>query len=358
MPARKRASSSARSGSARAAARDSASAPQAYNGAVRSQLQELQRARILSAAFDVAAGRGASNMSVAHIVERAGVSRRTFYELFGDREDCLLAAFEDAVSFASERVLPAYEGERSWREQTRAGLLALLSFLDEQPLIGRLLIVESLAGGPATQKRRSEIVAALTCAVERGRDQAKTGTAVPSLTGEGVVGGVLAVIHSRLTGKSNEPLVELTNPLMSMIALPYLGSGAARRELKRPLPTPASGAMSGATLLSDPFKDAGMRLTYRTVRVLMATAQHPGASNRLIADRAEIKDQGQISKLLGRLERVGMVANTGLGPGTGAPNAWSLSEKGRQVADSIRTHTEDRTSGIASDEPKGGSINA
>ena len=48
-----------------------------------------------------------------------------------------------------------------------------------------------------------------------------------------------------------------------------------------------------------------MRLTYRTVRVLMATAEHPGASNRLIADTPEITDQGQISKLLGRLQRAG-----------------------------------------------------
>lgn len=84
-----------------------------------------------------------------------------------------------------------------------------------------------------------------------------------------------------------------------------------------------------------------MRLTYRTVRVLMAIAEHPGASNRLIAEIAEITDQGQISKLLGRLQRAGMLTNSGLGPGTGAPNAWTLTPSGRQVADSIRTHTAD-----------------
>ncbi len=51
------------------------------------------------------AERGAANVSVAHVVERAGVSRRTFYELFADREECFLAAFDDAVSRASRYVL-------------------------------------------------------------------------------------------------------------------------------------------------------------------------------------------------------------------------------------------------------------
>ena len=319
-----------------------ARAPQAHNGAVRSQLQELQRARIISAMFDVAARRGASNMSVAHIVERAGVSRRTFYDLFSDREDCLFAAFEDAVSYASERVLPAYAGERSWREKIRLGLLALLSFLDEQPSMGRLLIVESVAGGPATQQARSEIIAALTRAVEQGRAQAKASSTIPPLVGEGIVGGVLAVIHSRLTGQEIKPLIGLTNPLMSMIVLPYLGSGPARRELARPLPTNIASQASDATSLSDPFKDAGIRLTYRTVRVLMAIGEHPGASNRVVADRAEINDQGQISKLLTRLERVGMISNTGLPAGKGAPNAWTLTPSGRRVVATIRTHSEDR----------------
>ncbi len=59
-----------------------------------------------------------------------------------------------------------------------------------------------------------------------------------------------------------------------------------------------------------------------------------------MGDGAGIADQGQISKLLARLQRIGLVSNTGLGPGQGAPNAWSLTPAGRQVAHSIRTHTQ------------------
>ena len=83
--------------------------------------------------FDVASEHGAANVSVAEVVERSGVSRRTFYETFSDREDCFLAAFDDALAFASQRVLPAYNAERKWRERIRAGLVALLEFLDQEP---------------------------------------------------------------------------------------------------------------------------------------------------------------------------------------------------------------------------------
>jgi AcrR family transcriptional regulator/DNA-binding MarR family transcriptional regulator len=333
---------SARDGGARA--------PWAYNGVVRSQLGDLQRARILSAMFEVASERGASTMTVAHIVERAGVSRRTFYEVFNDREDCLLAAFEDAVSYASERVLAAYGAEKTWRERVRAGLVALLSFLDEQPLIGRLLIVESDAGGPATQQRRAEIIAALTRVIERGREYAKASSTIPPLTGEGVVGGTLVIIHSRLVEKGGEPLVQLTNTFMSMIVLPYLGADVARKEFDRPTPASSRKPQAAEPSLSDPFKDARIRITYRTVRVLTAIAEDPGASNSAVADTAEIKDQGQISKLLTRLERVGMVSNTGLGPRQGAPNAWTLTASGRQVVATIRAAPR-AGPGKTSDEP-------
>lgn len=287
--------------------------------------------------FDVAAEHGAGNVSVAHVVERSGVSRRTFYEQFTDREDCLVAAVEQAHSYASERVLPVYEAGETWRERIRAGLVELLALFDEQPVIGRLLVVESLASGSRTIERRDEVLAAVTRAIDAGRGEAKAASP-PPLTAEGVVGGVLSVIQSRLIAKRREPLVELVNPLMSMIVLPYLGSAAAKRELDTPVVS-SMPRNTTAMFSADPFKDAGMRLTYRTVRVLLAIAESPGASNRLIGETAGMTDQGQTSKLLSRLKRIGLISNTGLGPGTGGPNSWALTEKGARIAEGIRAHT-------------------
>jgi AcrR family transcriptional regulator len=313
----------------------------------RSQMAELQRARLLSAMSDVAAERGATNLSVAHVVERSGVSRRTFYELFDSSEECFLAAFEQALSLASRQVLAAYESQRGWCEQVRAGLIALLDFLDAEPILGKLLIVEALSGGPRALERRSEVLAGITRAIDAGRGAtgAVAGPASP-LTAEGVVGGAFGVIHARVAQAGQTPLIGLTGPLMSMIVMPYLGAAAARRELDRPLPRLQAERRraGGVPFLVDPFKAAGMRLTYRTVRALSAIADTPGASNRTIARAAGIEDQGQISKMLARLGRIGLVANSGLGPGTGAPNAWTLTAKGRQVVQAIESHSTSDTS--------------
>jgi AcrR family transcriptional regulator len=287
--------------------------------------------------FDVSYERGAGNVTVADVVERSGVSRRTFYEQFTDREDCFLAAFEEAASCAAERVIPAFESRRSWRESVRAGLIELLSFFDEHPRSGRLLVVESLWGGPRVLERRSKVTASLIRVIDAGRRDARPGMQL-ALTAEGTVGGVLTVLHSRLTGGVVDPLVELANPLMSMIVLPYLGSAASLRELKRPVPRPTVELVrdNPRQLAADPFKEAGFRLTYRTICVLTAVADCPGASNRLIGETAGIADQGQISKLLARLQKIDLVSNTGSRAGKGMPNAWTITEKGRRVTDNVR----------------------
>lgn len=68
----------------------------------------------------------------------------------------------------------------------------------------------------------------------------------------------------------------------------------------------------------------------------MIVAQHPGASNREIADGSGIVDQGQISKLLTRLERLELVRNDGDGAEKGAANAWQLTRRGAQLERSVR----------------------
>jgi AcrR family transcriptional regulator len=361
MPRARRASASARDGGARAA--------RAYNGAVREQLADFQRARILGAMVEVATKRGAGSVTVAHVVERSGVSRRTFYEHFEDCEDCLLAAFERALTLACDDLLPAYDAAKGWRERIRAGLIALLAFCDREPSVARMLLCESQTSGPRVAQRRAQILARLTRIVDQGRTLAgtpkgrtpgghaaagKSGKAenISPLAAEGTVGGVLCVIQARLLeaertqrahaqgARGGKPLITLTNELMSMIVLPYVGRPGARRELDRPVPVPASEHRGEDALISDPFKDAGMRLTYRTVRVLRAIVQHPQASNRLIGESAGMTDQGQISKLLGRLERLGLATNTGIHPGKGAPNSWILTEKGERIAENIRANTE------------------
>lgn len=303
----------------------------------REQVEEIQRARVLGAMGDVVAEDGLSAATVAHVVAQAGVSRRTFYELFADREECFLAAFDQAVAAGAQRVVPAFAGAGRWRERVRAGLDELLAFLDDEPELGTLCVVHALGAGPDALQHRADIVRVLVAAVDEGSEEVRKGRAPAPLAAEGAVGAVLAVLHTRLSQPAPEPLRKLAGPLMSMIVLPYLGAAAADRELARPV-AQTGGARRRHTR-EDPLQGLDMRLTYRTVRVLIAIADRPGASNRHVGEAAGIADQGQTSKLLQRLEHLGLIQRPAGGGGKGEPNAWMLSPRGRQLHDSIQTRS-------------------
>jgi AcrR family transcriptional regulator len=316
------------------------------------QLAEIQRARMLAALVDVVAERGAASLTVTHVVARSGVSRRTFYEIFEDREDCLLAALENAVARLAHGIQDAYGQSGAWRVRIRAALVVLLELLDDDPDIARLLIVESLAAGPRALAYRELVLAPIIAAVDEGRAEAKRGNGPPPLTAASIVGGVLSVLHSRLLvdtpgsqsasssglgsaesrSTKSAGLVGLASALMSMVVLPYLGQAAAQKEMERPVPRRQEAPRER---LKDPLGDLDMRLTYRTVRVLAAVAINPASSNRQLGQAAGIEDQGQISKLLARLRKLGLIENADTDPGKGAPNAWTLTTRGHGVMQTI-----------------------
>jgi AcrR family transcriptional regulator len=309
---------------------------------------EMQRRRLLLAMQELAGEVGLADATVGAVCKRSRVSRRTFYELFDDRDDCFLAAFEHTLEQLAQSVIPAYEQEgrtqrahpagrkQAWRERMRAGLETLLVFFDEQPALARLCVVETLKGGPAVLVRRRELLDAIAVAVDTGRNKARAGPGPPALTAEGAVGGVLAVIHARLLDPDSGPLVELVPALTGMIVLPYLGLAASQREQERPVTVhngakPANNGKRPARVPADPFRDMPIRVTYRTARVLAVIAADPGASNRKIGDGAGASDQGQVSKLLKRLERAGLIENRGPGNESGEPNAWRLTPRGEAI---------------------------
>jgi AcrR family transcriptional regulator len=303
----------------------------------RSNVAEIQRVRMLRAALEAIDVHGYSGFTVAHVIQRAKVSRKTFYEVFIDREDCFAALFEQAIAEASSRVIGAYEAHDSWRERTRAALAELLAFIDDEPALARLCFVDALAAGPRVHERRAGVLDRVRAVIELGGSQ-RDGVREPAeVTAEGVMGAVFAVIHTRLVERNKKPYVELLGQLMSIVVLPYLGRAAAARELARPIPARRSPAKRRVpTAGNDPLEGVNMRLTYRTVRVLSAIAASPGASNREVADASGISDQGQISKLLARLERLELIENLGSRQPRGAPNRWCLTDRGQRVELSTR----------------------
>jgi AcrR family transcriptional regulator len=324
-------------------------------------VSEMQRRRLLAAMVEVAGEHGVQSASVGRVCARARVSRRTFYDVFEDREACLVAAFEWEVARIGARVSGACAGASDWAGRIRAGLTAILACFDENPAVARLCVVETLRAGAGVLEARGRVLDAIAGVVREGDG----GAGAPALTAESVVGGALSVIHARLverpragvssgaragesrigksrTGKSrvdeSRALVacprmgELVSPLMGMIVLPYLGASAARRERAVPVGgdtlTPGAGEQGESP---DPLSGLSINLTRRTARVLDAIASTPGASNREVAERAGVGDEGQMSKLLHRLEHHGLIENHGAGHTKGGANAWTLTAHGLAV---------------------------
>jgi AcrR family transcriptional regulator len=303
----------------------------------RGGVTEIQRSRMLAAALEAVEEVGYGRMTVAQVIGRAKVSRKTFYDVFADREDCFLAALEQSVSQVGRAAREAYEREGVWREGIRAGLAELLVFLDADPALARLCLVEALGAGPRVLERRAEMLEELAELVDRGRFVTSAVREPPEVAAEGVVGAVFAVLHTRVLEGGGEPFTNLLGSLMNIVVLPYLGARAASRELTRPAPEPRqNGGPPPGGEIRDPLAGLNMRLTYRTVRVLVVIAQRPGASNREIADRSGVTDQGQISKLLARLARLELVENSGEGQEKGGSNAWHLTPRGARVERATR----------------------
>lgn len=319
-----------------------APAPAQSPGAVKSvglerrDVSAIQRTRLLNAMAEVATERGGGgNVTVALVVERAGVSRRTFYEAFEDCQACLLATIERAMERATERVLDAYRQEEDWRDRMGAALAALLALFEEDPDLCRLLVVESLAAGADVLQLRQTALRHVVEAVGEGHSRVPGSPQVSSVTAEAVAGGLLSVIHARVLEGGQARMTDLFRPLMSMLVLPYLGSAAACEELSRTLPEDLSRS-SGVQ--ANPLKSLELRLTYRTVRVLEVLGEHPGSSNRHVGEVSGIADQGQVSKLLARLGKLGLIENSGGGTARGGPNAWNLTERGEEVSCALAQH--------------------
>ncbi len=320
-----------------------ASTTRATGSRAADRLAEIQRSRLIAAAITTIADIGYERATVAHITDRARVSRRTFYELFANREECVAAVLDHLVELLGAEFRAAGIEGLAWCERVRAGLWTILCFLDREPLLARVCVVQAARAGSSVLARRDQILASLVAVVDEGRHERAHGHERSPLTAEGLVGAALAIVHARLARGERQPLRELLGELMGMIVLPYLGPAAARRELARPAPAVVAPVVDGtkprARLVgADPLADVSMRLTYRTVRVLQSVAAHPGASNRQTAQRAGIADAGQVSKLLARLQANGLLDNSHAGYPKGEPNAWTLTAKGQQVVQRIDAH--------------------
>jgi AcrR family transcriptional regulator len=151
---------------------------------------ENQRERILAAVADVTSVAGYRDMTVADVIVTAGVSRRTFYEHFKNKDDAFLAAFDAVLAQLLAVVREAYESEKDPADRLRAGLEAFLDFVAREPAFARMCIVEALAAGPEAVARRTAATRAFAAMLEESARQLGTPVQPPGLTAETIVGGI------------------------------------------------------------------------------------------------------------------------------------------------------------------------
>ncbi len=313
----------------------------------RTRVGEIQRSRLLAGAVATIDELGYPQATVGQITGRARLSRRTFYQMFANRDECFAAVLEELVATVVGELAAASIEGLPWRERVRTGVWRILAFFDREPALARVCVVQALRAGPLVLGRREAVLAQLAGVIDEGRTDGGRGDGLTPVTAEGVVGAAFAILYSRLSRGESEPLTGLLGELMAMVVLPYLGPAVARRERSRPAPAalPVASITRAVAPRSapDPLADVNLRLTHRTARVLEGVAELGGRgadpSNREVASFAGVTDPGQISKLLRRLERLGLLLNTGAGHAKGEPNAWVLTDKGQRVTHSIRVHS-------------------
>lgn len=196
-------------------------------------MTESQRSRIHQAMIEVVAERGYPETRVVDVIGVAGVSRKTFYELFDSKEDCFLAAYDVLLGNLLGESTEAFESKPGtpWPERISAALEALLEHLSQHPDEARFAIVEVLAAGPKALARRDAALRQFTGFLEPGRSE--TSVELPGITSMAVAGGVNELLYSEILHGAVSRLPSRLPDLMFWVTLPFLGAAGAAAERER-----------------------------------------------------------------------------------------------------------------------------
>lgn len=196
--------------------------------------------RIVNGLALEASEKGYRAVTVADIVRRAGIARNTFYENFGSKEECFLAAQEFAMKSALEQVVETAGSIEDWPHRVEAGLAAFLAYVAREPALARTCMVEALAAGPASVRYYEESLQAFVSLFKLGRDVSPYGGELPETLEEALIGGIFWILYQRLLQDEVKRIEDLLPELLEFALAPYLGAQAARRVAAGDLDGPRS----------------------------------------------------------------------------------------------------------------------
>lgn len=193
----------------------------------RAELTSL-RGRLIDGMAQAVADRGYARATVSDVLSASGTSRKTFYAHFGNKEECFLAAYDVAVAHVSRSVVRTFVQEAPHvGAQVHAALSCFMGWIVAEPAFARLCLVEALAAGPRGLARRSAAMARFTAFVEEASTPLRTDAGTPRMVPEAIVGGLQAVISTRvLEGRAHE-LPGLVDDLLVWALVPFQGDRPA-----------------------------------------------------------------------------------------------------------------------------------
>jgi AcrR family transcriptional regulator len=203
--------------------------PSGRHGLTREVVVASQRGRLVDAMAQVVAEKGYPATTVADVVERAGVSRRTFYEQFADKEACFLAAYDVGLAAVLGRIREAVEvrPDAGWRARARAGVEAFLALLAAEPAFARALQLEILTAGPAALERRAGMLVMFSGVWHNVHEQARVEEpALPALPDEVftiLTAGFEELIRDCIRTRGTTSLPELADPILRTVVAVFGG---------------------------------------------------------------------------------------------------------------------------------------
>jgi AcrR family transcriptional regulator len=208
--------------------------PAGRHGLPRALVVRDQSERMLDAVAQVVTRKGYAAITVADITAHAGVSRRTFYDQFSDKEDCFLAAYKDFTERLIAAVRQAYAaGDRPWPERVRCGLQALLGLFAGEPAFAHMSILDVLSAGPRALRERDAVINRFTEFLDPGLLEAPArGRYLPPLISRAVIGGLHEVIYDAITNDHVDQLPQLLPDMLFCALVPYIGHERAHAESK------------------------------------------------------------------------------------------------------------------------------
>jgi AcrR family transcriptional regulator len=217
--------------------------PAGRHGLPRAFVVSNQRERILDAVLQAASRSGYAAMRIEDVIALAGVSRRTFYDHFANKEEAFLAAYELVLEQLLSGVTSAFASGESWTSRVRRGLAAFLNLLASEPVLAQVCVVEALAAGPRALARRTEAMEAFQALLQPPKGDALATATAPPVAVEAIVGGIYEVIYSRVTSNRTEELPSLLPALLHSALLPFVGAEVAEAEYERTMRTAAERAI-------------------------------------------------------------------------------------------------------------------